>query len=64
METISLMVIQNNGRIIDIVETEEWEYIGDEYDLPYDQVDEAIVPKELWENDEINNKNVKEYLVL
>jgi len=62
METINVTVIQNNGRVIDVVETKEWESNGDNYDLPWDVTDQVDVPKKLWENDEIHNKNVKNYL--
>jgi len=65
METIEITVIENNGRVIDMVPTEEVEECGgiEEYPEDFDLAEDFLFPKEIWEAGDIGFRNYKKHIV-
>jgi len=62
METIEISIIRRDGRIIDLIETEDWMENMEYYPENWDSADCVEVPKKYWDEGLIKRDNIINYL--
>jgi len=64
METIEIIVVENNGRVIDLVEKEEWDELDGDVNYPEekDWTEPITVPKKEWDDGDIGFRNYKKFI--
>ena len=61
-EEVEVLIIYNNGKIIDILENDDQtEEMLDNYEN-WDETKICNVPKDEWDNNEINSVNITKYI--
>ena len=65
MDTIEVMVIENNGSVVDMIPTEELEEFGgmDECPLDYDTATPYLFPMDIWSAGDIGFRNYQKHIV-